>query len=131
MARGKPTSKVLKYRSGCRPETVKRHYLKWRSEQDPPLPEECDECRQHPQWNGKRLKLQLDHRNGVRDEHSPANLRLLCPNCHSQQSTTGGRNRGKVEMQDGGYSVRREDGGTAHAAFAEDGITIKDTISAT
>jgi 5-methylcytosine-specific restriction endonuclease McrA len=33
----------------------------------------------------------IDHINGVRDDHRLENLRMLCPNCHSQTSTYGGR----------------------------------------
>ncbi len=43
-------------------------------------------------YNGKPLKLQLDHINGVNNDHRLDNLRLLCPNCHSQTSTFSGRN---------------------------------------
>lgn len=43
-------------------------------------------------WQGRVLVLQLDHLNGVGDDHRPENLRLLCPNCHSQTSTFCGRN---------------------------------------
>ena len=38
------------------------------------------------------LVLELDHINGVGDDHRLENLRLLCPNCHSQTETYCGRN---------------------------------------
>ena len=56
------------------------------------LKNECDECGL-TSWRGRRLSIQLDHRNGVRDDHRLENLRMLCPNCHSQTSTFGTRNR--------------------------------------
>lgn len=34
-------------------------------------------------WLGKPISLQLDHINGVNDDHRLENLRFLCPNCHS------------------------------------------------
>lgn len=34
------------------------------------------------------------------------NLRLLCPNCHSQQLTHGGGNKGKTEQYDGGFATK-------------------------
>lgn len=38
-------------------------------------------------WNGKKINLQLDHINGIRTDNRLENLRLLCPNCHSQTET--------------------------------------------
>ena len=46
------------------------------------------------EWNGKPITLQLDHINGVHLDHRIQNLRLLCPNCHSQTETFAGRNKG-------------------------------------
>lgn len=45
------------------------------------------------EWNGKPITLQLDHINGVHLDHRIQNLRLLCPNCHSQTETFAGRNK--------------------------------------
>lgn len=43
------------------------------------------------EWNGEKLSLQLDHINGDRYDNRLENLRLLCPNCHSQTSTYAGK----------------------------------------
>lgn len=51
----------------------------------------CSECGLGSEWNGKPLTLQLDHINGVWNDHRIDNLRLLCPNCHSQTPTFAGR----------------------------------------
>jgi hypothetical protein len=47
------------------------------------------------EWNGKRLSLQLEHINGVNNDHRLENLCLLCPNCHSQTDTYAGKNIGR------------------------------------
>jgi 5-methylcytosine-specific restriction endonuclease McrA len=43
-------------------------------------------------WNGKKLNMELDHIDGNKYNHSLLNLRLLCPNCHSQTETFRGKN---------------------------------------
>jgi Zn finger protein HypA/HybF involved in hydrogenase expression len=53
------------------------------------------ECCGISDWQGKKLVLQVDHINGDPYNDSPENLRLICPNCHSQTSTYTGANRGK------------------------------------
>lgn len=50
----------------------------------------------------KRLNQFLIIINGVNGN----NLRLLCPNCHSQQLTHGGGNKGKTEQYDGGFATK-------------------------
>lgn len=45
------------------------------------------------EWNGRPLSLQLDHINGVHNDHRLENLRFLCPNCHSQTDTYAGKNQ--------------------------------------
>lgn len=55
----------------------------------------CAECNQPPEWNGKPLRLQVDHISGEFWDDREENLRFLCPNCHTQTSTYSGRgNRG-------------------------------------
>lgn len=38
-------------------------------------------------WNDKKIILQIDHINGINSDHRIENLRLICPNCHSQTET--------------------------------------------
>lgn len=45
-------------------------------------------------WNGGPITLQVDHLDGDASNNVPANLQLLCPNCHSQSPTFAGRNKG-------------------------------------
>lgn len=44
------------------------------------------------EWMGNTLSLQLDHINGISNDHRLENLRFLCPNCHSQTDTYAGKN---------------------------------------
>lgn len=53
----------------------------------------CFVCDQKDEWNGKKLVLQVDHIDGNSDNNLIINLRLLCPNCHSQTDTFTSRNR--------------------------------------
>jgi hypothetical protein len=57
------------------------------------LKNECSECGQDGEWNKKPLVMIIDHINGVNNDHRLENLRILCPNCNSQQSTFAGRNK--------------------------------------
>ena len=52
------------------------------------------ECCGISEWQGKDIVLQVDHINGDPYNNSPDNLRLICPNCHSQTETFAGANRG-------------------------------------
>jgi hypothetical protein len=56
------------------------------------LENRCAECGL-TEWRGQPITIQIDHRNGVRDDHRLDNLRMLCPNCHSQTETFAARNR--------------------------------------
>ncbi len=51
------------------------------------------------EWNGKTLSLELDHINGINNDNRLENLRFLCPNCHSQTSTYGARNKQYTESR--------------------------------
>ena len=55
----------------------------------------CELCGWAKSTTNGRLPLELDHINGNRRDNRLENLRILCPNCHSLQSTHRGRNIGK------------------------------------
>lgn len=50
----------------------------------------CSKC-DIKDWQNEPISLQLDHINGVPDDNRLCNLRLLCPNCHSQTKNFAGR----------------------------------------
>lgn len=52
----------------------------------------CEVCHGPPEWNGKPLRLQVDHIDGVGWDDRPENLRFICANCHTQTPTFCGRN---------------------------------------
>lgn len=62
--------------------------------------EYCVECGQLPVWNNKPLTLQLDHKDGNSDNNEINNLRLLCPNCHTQTDTYGSKGQGSRYRKD-------------------------------
>lgn len=51
----------------------------------------CEKCGL-VDWNNNPIALHIDHIDGNSDNNLPSNLRLLCPNCHSQTETFCGRN---------------------------------------
>ena len=53
--------------------------------------EKCEICNLENQWNGDFISLHLDHINGINNDNRIENLRILCPNCHSQTKTYAGK----------------------------------------
>lgn len=73
--------------------TYNKTHLKKRLIKEKVLENICAECGLEPIWNDRKLVLQLDHKNGVSNDHRIENLCLLCPNCHSQTPTYAGRKK--------------------------------------
>ena len=57
----------------------------------------CELCCGGDTWNGLPISNQLDHIDGNSENNELDNLRILCPNCHSQTSTFTGKN---VKMEE-------------------------------
>ena len=60
----------------------------------------CDECGCGTIWNEKTLTLELDHKDGNHFNNQVDNLRILCPNCHTQQTTSKGKNTSYTRIDD-------------------------------
>jgi hypothetical protein len=55
----------------------------------------CELCGWSKRAKDDRIPVELDHINGIRRDNRIENLRILCPNCHSLQSTHRGKNKFK------------------------------------
>lgn len=98
-------------------DTIRRHCLRWRGEHGIPLRCDNTECFFHRAplvWNGQEMMPILDHKSGNAADNRVENLRLLCPNCDSQQTETrGGANAGRIKrLGDGSYTAANSDGTT-------------------
>jgi Zn finger protein HypA/HybF involved in hydrogenase expression len=83
-----PLDKVLVEKS-----TYSRASLKKRLINEGLIENKCSKCNLGPEWCGEKLSLQIDHINGVPDDNRINNLRILCPNCHSQTSNFAGKQK--------------------------------------
>ena len=69
--------------------------LKTRLVKENVLEYKCAFCGNTGEWLGHLMTLQLDHINGINNDHRIENLRFLCPNCHSITDTYAGKNKNK------------------------------------
>lgn len=54
--------------------------------------EKCNKCGVH-EWFGKKIPLEMDHKDGDNSNNERENLEALCPNCHSITDTWRGKNK--------------------------------------
>jgi len=62
------------------------------------LKNECWECG-ITDWNNKPIVLELEHTDGNGHNHNIDNLKMLCPNCHSQTPTYKNKNHGNGRVE--------------------------------
>ena len=75
-----------------------RSYIRKRLLRDSIIEYKCDRCHNNGVWMGDKLSLQVEHKNGISNDHRLENLCWLCPNCHSQTPTYSGKNRVRVVL---------------------------------
>lgn len=66
---------------------------------------ECKICKNKGIWLNKPIVLQLDHINGNHKDNRLENLRILCPNCHTQTETWGAKKLNKEKTWRKGICV--------------------------
>ena len=81
------TDELFAENSTRRRETVRRYVIR-----DNLIPYECAFCGNKGEWQGKKMALELDHINGINNDHRLENMRFLCPNCHAITETYCGKN---------------------------------------
>ena len=67
----------------------------------------CEICK-ISSYNDKEIILHVDHIDGNPDNNKPKNLRLLCPNCHSQTETYKGGNKNNPKMDKRNTELRKK-----------------------
>jgi len=87
---------VFRDKNGLTYATTRQYYVKWMIRHNL---YECSICKMST-WQDKFIVLQIDHINGDNQNNSLMNLRLLCPNCHSQTHTFGGANSSRIVNSD-------------------------------
>jgi len=101
---GKPQKGITKIRPPihslseilCENNTYQSNKLKERLIKAGILKNKCYICGL-TEWRGESLTMQLHHINGISTDHRLENLRLDCPNCHSQTTNYRGKNKKKSE----------------------------------
>ena len=104
---GQVWNKGKKYHTGRRAELssllvnggrLQSHKLKNRLFSEGVKQPKCELCNWAQTSLDGRIPVELDHINGNRTDNRLENLRILCPNCHSLQSTHRGKNK-KVALR--------------------------------
>ena len=79
----------------CENSTVARQHIKKRIINDSLIKYQFGKCKNPGKWEVESLTLQLEHINGINNDNRLENLIFLCPNCHSQTATHGGKKNKK------------------------------------
>lgn len=93
----------------CENSSVSRGTVKNRVLKDNLIEYKCKKCKNIGEWMGEPLSLQLEHINGIGNDHRLENLCFLCPSCHSQTPTYAGKTPAKREkLQKNALKLKKE-----------------------
>lgn len=87
----KPLEEIMVENSSYKSQDLKKRLINAGLKED-----KCEICGQSNIWNGKPLVLQLDHINGNHYDNRFENLRIVCPNCHTQTDTFANKKNKKT-----------------------------------
>lgn len=77
----------------------------------------CEICGLYPMWNGKELRIQVDHKSHNWLDDRPENLRFVCPNCHTQtEGYNGSKGHADVTGYSRYYKMKKQNGTVAQLA---------------
>lgn len=76
-------------------------------------------------WNGSLLIFHLDHIDGNNQNSLRTNLRLVCPNCHSQTDTYASKNKRSTKVSDEDLIKSIKENDTFAQALISVGLTPK------
>lgn len=89
------------------------------------LPYSCS-CCNISEWQNAPIVLELDHINGIGNDNRIVNLRLLCPNCHSQTPTFRGKGiNGKKKVSDADLLTAYQNSSNIRQALISVGLVPK------
>lgn len=89
--------KIVDISETSNPRTIKRILIEIRGHK-------CEYCG-NAEWLGKPITLELEHVDGNSDNNDKENLKIICPNCHSQTLTYKSKNRSTESSR---KKIRRE-----------------------
>jgi len=73
-------------------------FLKQRLIKEGYFEHKCYRCNR-TEWEGQKIPIQLEHKNGVHNDNRIKNITFLCPNCHALTDTYCGKNKKRTNSK--------------------------------